>query len=88
MEQYQQIREEILSLSACSVASLRQMPEAGAVFGRFKELLNRGGIRAAEKSGGSWVVNRWVKEGILLGMRLGRLIESHVELPGTGSSLY
>lgn len=87
MKQYQQVKEEILSFSQHSAATLRQMPEVREVFGRFKEMLNLGSIRAAEKTAEGWEVNRWVKEGILLGMRLGQLIESHIELPGTGSSL-
>ncbi len=42
------------------------------IFGRFRDLLNAGSIRAAEPSGdGSWKVNAWVKEGILLGFRFG-----------------
>lgn len=49
-------------------------------------MLNNGLIRAAEKSGDNWVVNSWVKEGILLGMRLGRLQENKVSLDGKGSS--
>jgi len=30
-------------------------------------------VRAAEKCGDTWMVNAWVKQGILLGMRLGKL---------------
>ncbi len=63
-----------------------EIPEARTVFNQFKQLLNEGLVRAAEKSGAEWKVNSWVKEGILLGMRLGRLQESYVSLdePGTG----
>ena len=43
------------------------------VFDEFKRRLNGGEIRAAEKRGGSWRVNLWVKQGILLGFKLGRL---------------
>ena len=35
--------------------------------------LTAGNIRAAEKRGGQWHVNVWVKQGILLGFRLGLL---------------
>jgi 2,3,4,5-tetrahydropyridine-2,6-dicarboxylate N-succinyltransferase len=45
-----------------------------ALFEEFKSALNRGEIRAAEKdSAGNWVVNSWVKSGILLGFRIGAL---------------
>src|SRR5882672_1449263 len=47
-----------------------------ALFAEFKSQLNRGEIRAAErKADGTWSVNAWVKQGILLGFRMGRLIE-------------
>jgi 2,3,4,5-tetrahydropyridine-2-carboxylate N-succinyltransferase len=45
------------------------------VFGEFKFFLNRGEVRAASKVGDAWVVNHWVKKGILLGFRLGELTD-------------
>src|SRR5215510_13551163 len=52
---------------------------AGAreTFQHFREALTRGEIRAAEKNNGQWRVNTWVKQGILLGFRLGELVEMH-----------
>jgi len=47
--------------------------EAHATFLKFRDALTRGEIRAAEKISGKWVVNVWVKQGILLGFRLGQL---------------
>ena len=54
--------------------------EAIQTFNEFKFFLNNGEIRAASpslnkenKSG--WIVNDWVKKGILLGFRLGELID-------------
>ncbi len=48
--------------------------EDRALFDEFKTALNRGEIRAAEKQpDGRWRVNSWVKQGILLGFRMGRL---------------
>jgi 2,3,4,5-tetrahydropyridine-2-carboxylate N-succinyltransferase len=44
-----------------------------SVFEEFKQALNSGEIRAAEKRGDDWRVNAWVKRGILLGFRLGRV---------------
>ena len=47
-----------------------------ALFAEFKAALNRGQIRAAEKlSDGHWRVNSWVKQGILLGFRMGSLTD-------------
>ncbi len=46
-----------------------------ALFAEFKELLNQGKARAAEPDGDSWKVNHWVKKGILLGFRLGKIVE-------------
>ncbi len=42
-------------------------------FNELKEKLNRGEVRAAVKRGDTWVVNSWVKKGILLGFRIGAL---------------
>ncbi|MGA2978157.1 MAG: 2,3,4,5-tetrahydropyridine-2,6-dicarboxylate N-succinyltransferase [Terriglobales bacterium] len=47
--------------------------EARPTFFDFRAALTRGDIRAAEKTGGRWIVNAWVKQGILLGFRLGEL---------------
>jgi 2,3,4,5-tetrahydropyridine-2-carboxylate N-succinyltransferase len=48
---------------------------ARRIFLDFRAALTRGEVRAAEKVGGHWVVNTWVKQGILLGFRLGELKE-------------
>jgi 2,3,4,5-tetrahydropyridine-2-carboxylate N-succinyltransferase len=49
--------------------------EARHTFLDFRSALTRGKVRAAEKVAGRWVVNAWVKQGILLGFRLGELQE-------------
>ena len=82
MGQYDLLKEDILRFSVFGAAALWEIPEARRVFDQFKQLLNDGLVRAAENRDGEWVVNSWVKEGILLGMRLGRLQESHVPLDG------
>jgi 2,3,4,5-tetrahydropyridine-2-carboxylate N-succinyltransferase len=47
-----------------------------AVFDEFKSALNRGEIRAAERNAdGVWLVHSWVKQGLLLGFRIGALID-------------
>ena len=50
-------------------------PEARQIFLEFREQLTQGKIRAAEKIDDHWTVNAWVKQGILLGFRLGVLQE-------------
>jgi 2,3,4,5-tetrahydropyridine-2,6-dicarboxylate N-succinyltransferase len=50
-------------------------PEARKTFIEFRTELTQGKIRAAEKISGRWVVNAWVKQGILLGFRLGGLAD-------------
>lgn len=42
----------------------------------FKTALRRGEIRSAEKAAdGNWHANAWVKQGILLGFRMGKMVE-------------
>ena len=46
------------------------------IYESFKSALRRGEIRSAEKdSSGNWNANSWVKQGILLGFRLGKMVE-------------
>lgn len=52
-----------------------EVPLAHATFERFREALSHGEIRAAEKRDGQWHVNTWVKQGILVGFRIGTLHE-------------
>jgi 2,3,4,5-tetrahydropyridine-2-carboxylate N-succinyltransferase len=49
--------------------------DARRVFSEFLASLTAGHIRAAEKRGGKWEVNIWVKQGILLGFRLGEIAD-------------
>jgi 2,3,4,5-tetrahydropyridine-2-carboxylate N-succinyltransferase len=51
-------------------------PAADCVFLQFRDALTAGEVRAAEKVGGLWRTNAWVKQGILLGFRIGKLMES------------
>ena len=47
-----------------------------ALFAEFKAGLNRGEIRAAERNPeGVWQTNAWVKRGILLGFRMGSIVD-------------
>lgn len=45
------------------------------IYNEFMFFLDRGEVRAAEKAGGEWKLNRWVKKGILLGFQLGEVRE-------------
>jgi len=51
-------------------------------FEAFKSALNRGDVRAAEPDAASktgWRVNAWVKKGILLGFRMGKVVDMSVD---------
>ena len=53
-----------------------------ALFARFKEALNSGSVRAAEPDSSTktgWRVNTWVKKGILLGFRMGGIVDMSVD---------
>ena len=45
----------------------------------FLDQLDRGEIRAAQKVGGQWQVNTWVKQGILAGFRMGALTDQSID---------
>jgi 2,3,4,5-tetrahydropyridine-2,6-dicarboxylate N-succinyltransferase len=55
---------------------LQGNPHSREIFLEFRQALTAGTIRAAEKKGNGWAVNTWVKEGILLGFRIGELRET------------
>jgi len=53
-----------------------------ALFRDFKHALNHGEVRAAEPDASSptgWRVNAWVKKGILLGFRMGAVVDMSVD---------
>ncbi len=58
-----------------TLATIPNRPDARRIFLDFRSRLTRGEIRAAEKIDGRWIVNTWVKQGILLGFRLGEMQE-------------
>ncbi|MDE3197459.1 MAG: 2,3,4,5-tetrahydropyridine-2,6-dicarboxylate N-succinyltransferase, partial [Acidobacteriota bacterium] len=58
------------------------LPEHFALFSQFKAALNAGDIRAAEpdaSQASGWRVNGWVKKGILLGFRLGGIVDMSID---------
>lgn len=51
-------------------------PDDREIYESFKTALRRGEIRSAEKAAdGNWHANAWVKQGILLGFRMGKMVE-------------
>ena len=78
----EQLESQISELFALPVAELNEAKkqEALATFNEFKNALNRGQIRAASRdAAGQWQVQQWVKRGILLGFRLGGLIDYSID---------
>ena len=68
------LRERIEQLAARELQEYSD--EDFALFIEFKAALNRGEIRAAEPDANrKWHTNAWVKRGILLGFRMGSIIE-------------
>jgi len=68
------LREQIEALAAREDNQFSR--EDRAVFDELKRGLNRGEVRAAERSAdGKWIVNSWVKQGLLLGFRLGAIVD-------------
>jgi 2,3,4,5-tetrahydropyridine-2-carboxylate N-succinyltransferase len=54
-------------------------PDARGAFERLLNALEAGEVRAAEKAeDGTWTANAWVKRGILLGFRLGEIVDQSV----------
>jgi 2,3,4,5-tetrahydropyridine-2-carboxylate N-succinyltransferase len=63
------------AIEAAAADPERHSPdELRRLFDRLKAGLNDGSIRAAEREGDHWVVRAWVKQGILLGFRIGSLV--------------
>jgi 2,3,4,5-tetrahydropyridine-2-carboxylate N-succinyltransferase len=54
-----------------------------ALFARFKEALNQGRIRSAEpdpSTRSGWRVNTWVKKGVLIGFRMGAVVDMSIDV--------
>ncbi|HZS48959.1 MAG TPA: 2,3,4,5-tetrahydropyridine-2,6-dicarboxylate N-succinyltransferase [Blastocatellia bacterium] len=71
------LKEQIESLFDLPAGELND--DARSVFAQFKQELNAGRVRAAEKQDDQWHVNTWVKKGILLGFRLGTLVDYSID---------
>ena len=60
----------------------RYTDEQRRLFQQFKDALNAGEIRAAEPDSSratGWRVNAWVKKGILLGFRMGTIVDMSID---------
>jgi len=69
-----QLREAVEALSSQGKSEFDAKDRV--IFEEFKAALNRGEIRAAERSSdGQWIVNAWVKRGILVGFRMGSITD-------------
>jgi len=74
------LQSQIEALFDAPPASFRE--EHFELFKSFKNALNRGEIRAAEPDDGSptgWRANAWVKKGILLGFRMGAIVDMSLD---------
>ncbi|HEY2496848.1 MAG TPA: 2,3,4,5-tetrahydropyridine-2,6-dicarboxylate N-succinyltransferase [Candidatus Angelobacter sp.] len=69
------LRSEIERLYSAGSLPVEAAGQARHIFQEFRTALTQGEVRAAEKQDGQWRVNTWVKQGILLGFRLGELEE-------------
>lgn len=73
-----ELRERVESLILQNKSEFTD--EDRAVFDDFKTALNRGLVRSAVKDiEGNWFVNSWVKQGILLGFRMGGIVDMSPE---------
>jgi 2,3,4,5-tetrahydropyridine-2-carboxylate N-succinyltransferase len=74
------LQSQIEALFETPPASYRE--EHFELFRSFKTALNRGQIRAAEPDAAAvtgWRVNTWVKQGILLGFRMGAIVDMSID---------
>jgi 2,3,4,5-tetrahydropyridine-2-carboxylate N-succinyltransferase len=79
------LQSQIEALVAAGADADREA--ARQAFARLREALSSGSVRAAEpdpSTPSGWRVNRWVKQGILLGFRFGNMVDvsmDHGKLP-------
>ncbi|NUN69357.1 MAG: 2,3,4,5-tetrahydropyridine-2,6-dicarboxylate N-succinyltransferase [Bacteroidetes bacterium] len=70
--------------SAVEQESAAPTRNAEKVFRQFLDALDQGTVRTADHVNGEWTANAWVKQGILLGFRLGTL----KDLPSSGNAAF
>lgn len=75
MPTQQEMRPHVEELASTSLDDV-DTEEATTVFNDLVDALNAGTVRAASRrDDGRWITHAWVKEGILLGFRLGALTD-------------
>lgn len=67
------MKEKIIALYDAKPASYTEQDRE--LYYSFIDALNSGKQRSCEKQGSEWIVNNWVKMGILIGFRMGVLAE-------------
>jgi 2,3,4,5-tetrahydropyridine-2-carboxylate N-succinyltransferase len=72
------LEKDIESLYSKTHLTKKESAKALASFSELVKLLNKGKVRAAEKKDGVWRANEWVKKGILLGFRSGKLKDASI----------
>ena len=73
------LQKDIEKYFALNEFTKKEGGKALSAFSEMVKLLNKGKVRSAEKTGNSWQANEWVKKGILLGFRLGKLKNYSIE---------
>lgn len=73
------LQAEIESIYSNAAATVDE--RVGRILADFRQGLNQGAIRAAEPNGQSWNANVWVKKGLALCARLGRLSQAAPDSP-------
>lgn len=74
------LKERIEAASVSDLNDPERKREAHKVFSELRFFLNTGDVRAAVPQPGSpagWVVQEWIRAGILLGIRSGMITETH-----------
>ncbi|MEK6650699.1 MAG: 2,3,4,5-tetrahydropyridine-2,6-dicarboxylate N-succinyltransferase [Bacteroidota bacterium] len=74
------LKERIEAASVSDLNDPERKREAHKVFSELRFFLNAGDVRAAVPQPGSpagWVVQEWIRAGILLGIRSGMITETH-----------
>lgn len=56
-----------------------EVNEVKETFNEFIELLDAGEVRSAINTGDTWSANDWVKKGILLGFRIGEVVDYSID---------
>jgi 2,3,4,5-tetrahydropyridine-2-carboxylate N-succinyltransferase len=73
------LQKDIELLYSKTKLTEKEQKRANVVFNELVKLLNKGEVRSAEYTNGMWKANPWVKQGILLGFRIGKLKDQSID---------